>query len=74
MMATRHPDDPNRALAAWERACDANDARACAFVGLMFLDGPDGTSRDEAKSMEAMNRACELGNRRACDWTASHSN
>jgi TPR repeat protein len=74
MMGAKHPDDPARALSAWQRACEASDARACAFVGLMFLDGPDGVSRDESRSMEAMNRACELGNQRACEWTSSHTN
>jgi TPR repeat protein len=63
------PRDRERAFATWRRACDARDARACAFVGVMYEDGPDGRARDEAKSQQAMKRACELGNRRACEWT-----
>jgi hypothetical protein len=35
----------------------------------MYEDGPDGRTRDETKSQQAMKRACELGNRRACEWT-----
>ena len=69
MMTTSHPEDPARALVGWQRACDRSDGRACAFVGILYEDGIDGT-RDEAKSQEAMNRACELGNRRACDWSS----
>jgi TPR repeat protein len=63
------PRDRQRAFAFWRRACDARDARACAFVGVIYEDGPDGRSRDEAKSQQAMKRACELGNRLACEWT-----
>jgi TPR repeat protein len=63
------PRDRDRAFAYWRRACDGRDARACAFVGVMYEDGPDGRARDEAKSQQAMKRACELGNRRACEWT-----
>jgi len=35
---------------------------------VMYEDGPDGKTRDEAKSQQAMKRACDLGNRRACEW------
>ena len=67
------PRDPQRALAHWGRACDpGRSARACAFVGLLYEDGPDGVSRDEAKSLRAMTRACELGDSRACDWVKAH--
>jgi len=63
------PRDPDRALAHWREGCDRRrDANACAFVGILYEDGPDGLSRDEAKSAEAMSQACELGNDRACDW------
>jgi TPR repeat protein len=63
------PRDAERALAQWERACErGRDARACAFLGLLYQDGPDSLSRDEAKSDQAMSRSCELGYRRACDW------
>ncbi len=66
--------DPSRALAQWAQACErARDARACAFVGVMYEDGPDGLARDETKSMQAMSRACDLGDVRACDWVKSHS-
>jgi TPR repeat protein len=73
MMAARSPEDPARALAMWQRGCDADDARACGFLGLLYIDGPDGLARDEAKSVEVMSRACELGNRRACEWSSTHS-
>jgi len=63
------PRDRERAFAYWRRACDARDARACAFVGVMYEDGPDGVARDESKSQQAMKRACELGDRRACEWS-----
>jgi TPR repeat protein len=62
------PRERARAFAYWRRACDAREARACAFIGVMYEDGPDGQARDGAKSQEAMKRACDLGNRRACDW------
>jgi TPR repeat protein len=67
------PRDPDRALAHWRHACeDGHVARACAFVGVMYEDGPDGVARDEEKSMQAMSRACDLGETRACEWVKSH--
>jgi TPR repeat protein len=68
------PRDPTRALAHWRRACEeGRNARACAFVGVMYVDGPDGMARDEAKSQKAMARACDLGDKRACEWLAGHT-
>ena len=67
------PRDPDRALAHWRHACEqGRNARACAFVGVMYEDGPDGVARDEEKSMQAMARACDLGDVRACEWVKSH--
>jgi TPR repeat protein len=67
------PRDPERALAHWRHACEeAHDARACAFVGVIYEDGPEGVPRDEAKSQQAMVRACDLGESRACEWVRSH--
>jgi TPR repeat protein len=67
------PRAPGAALAHWRQRCDAgHDARACAFVGVMYEDGPDGIDRDEEKSLEAMTRACSLGNGHACEWVRSH--
>jgi uncharacterized protein len=62
------PRDPRRALEHWQRACERRDGRSCAFVGIVFEDGPDGLARDEAKSQAAMTRACEVGDRYGCDW------
>jgi TPR repeat protein len=62
------PRDRMRVFTYWRRACESRDARACAFVGVMYEDGPDGLARDESKSQEAMKRSCDLGNRRACAW------
>jgi TPR repeat protein len=60
-------------LARWQRACDAGrDARACAFAGVLYEDGPDGLARDVASSLRAMRRGCELGEPRACDWLEDH--
>ena len=68
------PREPASALAHWRSACErGRDGRACAFVGVMYEDGPDGIARDEAKSLQAMARACDLGESRACDWVKSHS-
>ncbi|HXN30839.1 MAG TPA: tetratricopeptide repeat protein [Polyangiaceae bacterium] len=66
------PHDPLRALSYWIRACAASDARACAFVGVMYEDGPDDLTRDTDKSLEAMNRGCRLGNGYACQWVKEH--
>jgi TPR repeat protein len=67
------PRDPDRALEHWRHACEQGRiARACAFVGVMYEDGPDGVARDEEKSMQAMSRACDLGDSRACEWVKSH--
>jgi hypothetical protein len=67
------PRDPQGSVAHWQRACDARDARACAFIGVIFEDGPDGLSRDEARSGRAMKRACDLGLRSGCAWLEDHS-
>ncbi len=70
----RAAPDPARTLTRWTRACDhGRDGRACAFVGLLYDDGPDGLARDEAKSLAAMSRGCDLGEPRACDWIKAHS-
>lgn len=67
------PSDPVGALAHWKRRCDqARNAESCAFLGILYEDGPDGKARDEAKSHEAMSRACKLGERRACEWLKGH--
>jgi TPR repeat protein len=67
------PSDPARSLAHWQRGCDqGRNAQSCAFVGLLYEDGPDGKARDEAKSTEAMSRACKLGERLACEWLKAH--
>lgn len=66
------PRDPARALVRWNSACEARDARACAFVGVIYEDGPDGVTRNEGLSLQAMKRACELGNRSACEWVKAH--
>jgi uncharacterized protein len=66
------PHDPERALSYWRRACGLADARACAFVGVIYEDGPDGLARDGDKSLQAMNRACGLGDGRACEWMKQH--
>lgn len=65
------PDSIPRALSRWQKACDARSARACAFVGILYEDGPDGQARDAQKSLQAMTRACELGEARACVWVRS---
>jgi TPR repeat protein len=64
--------DCQRALERWEHGCAGRDGRACAFVGLMYEDGPDGYARDEKKSQSAMTRGCQLGERLACEWLQSH--
>jgi len=66
------PRDTARALAAWSGACERRDARACAFVGVIYEDGPDGFARDSARSLEAMKRGCGLGEERACEWVRMH--
>ena len=60
--------DPQLALARWQRACDHGDGRACAFVGVVYEDGPDGFARDEDRSLAAMKQACKLGYPYGCDW------
>jgi TPR repeat protein len=68
------PANPRAALSFWRHACDAQrDARACAFVGLLYEDGPDGVPRDEGQSEKAMQHACDLGHHRACEWMKYHS-
>jgi TPR repeat protein len=65
--------DPAGLVARWTRACEhTKDGRACAFLGLIYDDGPDGLARDEGKSLAAMSRGCDLGEPRACDWMKTH--
>jgi TPR repeat protein len=66
------PRDSQGAFNHWRRACARADARACAFVGIIYEDGPDGLARDADKSLEAMRRACGLGDERACEWVKLH--
>jgi TPR repeat protein len=66
------PAEAQRALERWQRACDARSARACAFVGVLYEDGPDGYARDEDRSRWAMKRACDLGEPLGCAWVRSH--
>jgi hypothetical protein len=65
------PAEAKRALDRWQHACDARSGRACAFVGLLYEDGPDGYARDEDRSGNAMKRACELGELMACAYMRS---
>jgi TPR repeat protein len=69
----REMTDSRGGLEAWQRACDRGDARACAFVGVAYEDGPDGYHRDKERSLRAMDRACKLGERRGCAWVSGHS-
>jgi TPR repeat protein len=67
------PVEPSRALAHWSAACERQrSAQGCAFLGLLYEDGPDGLARDEAKSRVAMKRACALGSSYACQWAKFH--
>ena len=66
------PRDSEGALHYWQRACAQRDARACAYVGILYEDGPDGYARDLDKSLEAMEKACGFGDKRACEWTKDH--
>jgi TPR repeat protein len=72
LMAAAGPGVPREgeaALAYWQRGCEGrHDARACAFVSLLYLDGPDGLARDVGKSARTLGVACRLGYRPACEW------
>jgi hypothetical protein len=69
----RGPRDVAASLARWSRACEeGKDGRACAFLGLLYDDGPDGLARDVPRSLAAMSRGCSLGEPRACDWVRMH--
>ena len=75
MSAVESPATPaaaQHALERWERACAARDALACAFVGVVYEDGPDGYARDDKKSTAAMSRGCQMGERRACEYMQAH--
>jgi TPR repeat protein len=48
-----------------EEACSLGDARACSFVGRMWLDGR-GVARDVGKGIAALVRACDEGVALAC--------
>jgi TPR repeat protein len=63
------PRDPKGEVAYWQRRCEGqHEARACAFLSLIYLDGPDGFTRDDAKSAELLALACRLGHKRSCEW------
>lgn len=69
----REMADSHAGADTWQRACDRGDARSCAFVGIVYEDGPDGYHRDKDRSMKAMQRACKLGERRGCAWLSGRS-
>jgi uncharacterized protein len=60
-----------RRYARWSAECSHGSAGACAFIGVLYEDGGDGVTHDDAKSLEWMQRACDLGESRACEWIKS---
>jgi TPR repeat protein len=77
MLAARPSKGMGPSLRDWQKRCESSQdhnqaATACAFVGLLYEDGPDGGARDEVKSLEAMEKACKLGNAYGCEWTKFH--
>src|SRR5260370_7311237 len=69
---TGAPRDSQRALSLWRRACALADARACAFLGVIYEDGPDGLSRATATSLQAMNTPCGLADARPSHCAKQH--
>ena len=63
------PRDPKGEVAYWQRRCEGlHEGRACSFLSLLYLDGPDGFARDDAKSADLLSRACRLGHKPSCEW------
>jgi TPR repeat protein len=54
------------AAAMWlGRACERNDAFACAVLGELTRDGK-GVTKDAARAEELFKQACALGEKAAC--------
>jgi TPR repeat protein len=56
--------DPARALAAFQKSCDAGYANGCANLGIRLAFGP---SHDAVKGAAAFARGCGLGSARSCE-------
>ncbi len=50
-----------------EKACEKDDAEACANTGGRYLLGKDGRSKDEAKGAQILKKACDLGSGFGCE-------
>jgi uncharacterized protein len=77
MLQAQRSSDEDASLAQWRERCDRDRdprraATACAFVGILYEDGPNGAARDEAKSLDAMSKACRLGEAYGCEWLKFH--
>ncbi len=58
--------DPVRAVAAYKKACDAQDAHGCALLGFVYEVGMGGVARDRVRADELYEKACEHGDMQGC--------
>jgi uncharacterized protein len=50
-----------------EKACEKDDAEACANIGGRYLLGKDGRSKDETKGAQLLKKSCDLGSGFGCE-------
>jgi TPR repeat protein len=65
LIASGKPPAKRPAVEALQKACDAEDARACAELSRRYRAG-DGVPRDLARSVEAARDGCEAGEPALC--------
>jgi TPR repeat protein len=66
LVETGHPDGGPRALAAFQKACDAGNPLGCRDVGVMLREGQLGVHADGAGARLAFQKACDGGDADSC--------
>jgi hypothetical protein len=60
------PKDEARAATLFQRACDANNAEACATLGAVYESG-EGVTKNKSRALTLYQKACRIGLKKACD-------
>ncbi|HLK41204.1 MAG TPA: hypothetical protein VKU41_30845 [Polyangiaceae bacterium] len=57
---------PETVVGLYTRACDGGSAVGCSNLGIVFSEGRDGATRDDARAQAMFQRACDLGSPAGC--------
>lgn len=61
----RNKNEEKRALSLFEKACNGNNLRGCALLGVM-LAGGEGGAKDATRASTLLKQACSGGDDSAC--------